>query len=67
MVAGQKAGRQAKTGGKERVQMLVPADILKAIDAEADRRGISRTLFVVSSCQTALELAKASRRKTRGS
>ena len=54
MVAGQKAGRQAKAGDKKRVQLLVPRDVLAQIDREADRRGISRTLFMVSASQEAL-------------
>lgn len=55
MATGKKAGRQMKANDKQRVHMLLPQALVARIDAAADKRGISRTLYIVAACQTELE------------
>lgn len=55
MVSGKKAGRQMKDDRKQRVHMLLDRDLVARIDAASEKRGISRTLYIVAACQTELE------------
>ena len=47
------SGRQTKTDDKVRVQIVVREKDLKVIDRAARRRGVSRTLFLVSTARDA--------------